>query len=234
MRAEGRVRSRRLGIAVTALAVAAAVASVGASGSVQTTAVSATLTASATGSVTYAPELASLSFGASVQKTTASGAISANATAMTALLDALKKAGVHDVSTDSVSLSVRTNRDGTAIVGFQASNDVRGSVGIDDVGTAIDAAVAAGATTINGPSFSTSHDLESLYRTALRQAIAQARERAQVLADAAGVHLVRIVSIDPSSSSGVTASPTAQAAATPVIAPTQQVSASVTLVFAVA
>jgi uncharacterized protein YggE len=126
---------------------------------VQTTAVSATLTATGSGSVTYAPELASLSFGASVLKTTASGAISANATVMTAILDALKKAGVHDVSTDSVSLTVRNNTAGTAIVGFQATNAVQGSV---DVGAAIDAAVAAGPTTINGPSFSTTRDLESL------------------------------------------------------------------------
>jgi uncharacterized protein YggE len=81
---------------------------------------------------------------------------------MTAILDALKKAGVHDVSTDSVSLTVRNNTAGTAIVGFQATNAVQGSVGIDDVGAAIDAAVAAGATTINGPSFSTTRDLESL------------------------------------------------------------------------
>jgi uncharacterized protein YggE len=67
------------------------------------------------------------------------------------------------------------------------------------------------------------------------QTTAQARRRAQVLADAAGVQLVRLVSIDPSPNyATTTATPTAATApSTPVLPPTQQVTASATLVFAV-
>ena len=102
------------------------------------------------------------------------------------------------------------------------------------VGEVIDDAVAAGATNVNGPSFSSSADTESLFRAALRKAIVQARERAEVLAGAAGVRLVRIVSIDPGYSSGSGTTASTAASSTPVLAPTQQVTASVTLVFAIA
>ena len=227
-------RLRRFSVALVALAVAAAVVSVSASGGAATD-VTATLTASGGGAVSYTPDGASLTFSTSVQKVTAAGAISADATAMNKLIDAIKQAGATNVSTQGLSLSTRFNNDSTAIVGFQATNSVQGSVAVAKVGSVIDAAVAAGATGINGPSFSTSADQESMYRTALRQAVAQARDRAQVLAEAAGVHLVRIVSINPASNYPTTvATPTAASSSTPVLPPVQQVTASVTLVFAVA
>lgn len=72
-------------------------------------------------------------------------------------------------------------------------------------------------------------DAESLYRSALRKAIVQARERAEVLADAAGANLSRIISIEPSSSGGGSV---AASSTTRVVAPTQSVTASVELVFA--
>ena len=216
------------------LALSVAVVSVSASsGAAPTT--TATLTATGSGAVTYTPDSASLTFAANSQKTTAAGAITANATAMTAIIAAIKQAGAREVSTEGLSLSTRYNKDGTSIVGFQAGNSVQGTVGVASVGGVIDAAVAAGATNINGPSFSTSSDVESLYRTALRQAVTQARERAQVLATAAGLQLMQIVSVDPNSGpQTVTATPTSTATpSTPVLPPTQQVTASVTLTFAV-
>lgn len=226
---------RRLWFVFAILAASTAVGSVSAS-SGATPSTSATLTATGSGAVTYTPDNATLGFGASAQKTTAAGSIAADAAAMNAIIDALKKAGARNVATQGVSLSIRYNKDATAIVGFEASNSVQGTVAVADVGSVIDAAVSAGTTNINGPTFSTTADVESLYRTALRKAVVQARERAQVLADAAGVHLVRIVSIDPSSGyATTTATPTAAGpTSTPVLPPTQQVTASVTLVFSVA
>jgi uncharacterized protein len=225
---------KRLGVALFILVVTATVVSVGSS-SGATPVTNATLTATGSGSVTYTPDTASLTFAATSQQATAAGTINANAAAMNSIIDALKKAGARDVSTQGLSLSARYNKAGTSIVGFQAGNSVQGSVAVANVGSVIDAAVAAGATNINGPSFSTTSDVESLYRAALRQAVAEARARAQVLADAAGVQLVRIVSIDPTGGpETVIASPASTAAPTPVLPPTQQVTASVTLVFAVA
>lgn len=224
---------RRLWIVFLVLAATAVLSVSASSGATPST--SATLTATGSGAVSYTPDNASLSFGANAQKATAAGSIAADATAMNAIIDALKKAGARNVATQGVSLSVRYNKDATAVVGFEASNSVQGTVAVADVGSVIDAAVAAGATNINGPTFSTTADVESLYRTALRKAVVTARERAQVLADAAGVRLVRIVSIDPGSSYvPTTASPVSTSAtSTPVLPPTQEVTASVTLVFAV-
>jgi uncharacterized protein YggE len=233
--AEG-TQLRRLGGIVGLTAAVAATATVAAAGGAgpQVTPVNATLTASGSGAVTFTPDIASLSFGTSVQKQKAEAAISTNATAMTKLIDALKAAGARDLATNSVSLSiVYSNSQPATLTGFQASNSVQASAPVDEVGSLIDTAVAAGATSISGPSFSSSGDVESRYRTALRAAIVQARQRAQVLADAGGVRLVRIVSITPDSGSGVTARPVSTSASTPVLSPTQQVSASATLVFAV-
>lgn len=222
---------RRVAIVLIVAGLVTAIGSVAASGgsTAQSTPASATLTATGTGAVSFTADTASLSFGTESQSSTATGAMSANATLMNALIAALERAGVRSIATQTISISPRLNRDQTAIVGYAASNSVSGLVGVATVGGVIDDAVAAGATKINGLSFSSSSDAESLYRSALRKAIVQARERAEVLADAAGVNLSRIISIEPSSSGGgsVVASST-----TPVVAPTQSVTASVKLVFA--
>jgi hypothetical protein len=67
---------------------------------------------------------------------------------------------------------------------------------IDQVGAAIDAAVAAGVTSVNGVSFRL-HDQRGAYRTALASAVADAQEQARALADAAHVHLGGIRRIAP-------------------------------------
>ena len=224
--------------AVTVLVAAAVVASIGSvaasgGGTAKSAAASATLTATGSGAASFTADKASLSFGATSQAATASGAISANAALMKAIIAALERDGVKDLATQTISVSPRTKPNQTDIVGFTAGNAVSGSVAVAKVGEVIDDAVAAGATNVNGPSFSTSSDTESLYRTALRKAVVQARERAEVLADAAGVRLSRIVSIEPNYSSGSSAT-VSSSSTTPVLAPTQQVTASVTLVFALA
>lgn len=230
---------RRLTVVLAGVAVIAAVATVTASGGSRAAAPgSATLTVTATGSVTYAPDVATLGFGASSQRKTATAATAANATVMNALLAALQRAGAQKVSTDQLSVGPVYPQTGGSIIGFTASNGVEASTSVDHVGALMDTAVAAGATTIYGPSFSSSKDQSALYNTALRNAVTQARAQAQVLATDAGVTLGPIVSINP----GSTAPPapvTAGAASagtpvsTPVVPPTQSVSASVTLVFSV-
>ncbi len=227
---------RRLGAIALIVAAIAATAGVAASGGAgpQLTPVDATLTASGYAAVSYTPDTATLTFGTSVQKVHAATAISANAVETSKLIDELKAAGARDLSTNAVSLSiVNDTSQPSQIVGFVASNAVQASAPVDQVGTLIDRAVAGGATNISGPSFTSTGDEESSYRSALRSAVAQARQRAQVLADAAGVRLVRVVSIDSSGGGSVTAIPTASTVPTPVLAPTQRVTASATIVFAV-
>jgi uncharacterized protein YggE len=59
---------------------------------------------------------------------------------------------------------------------------------IDQVGEAIDAAFGAGANTLNGISFSAS-DTKEAQQKAIRAAVEDAKEKAQVLADAAGLEI---------------------------------------------
>jgi len=228
---------RRLGIGVAVIAIVAVAVGLTAAGGSGDTASGATLTTSGQGSVSFTPDTASLSFGASSQRRTATAAVAANATVMNAILAAIKAAGAQDVSTDAVSLGPTTNQGSTEIVGFWASNSVQGSIAVDQSPKLIDAAVGAGATSISGLSFGSSGDLESMYRSALKAAVAQARARAVAMAAAAGVTLGPVVSISSNQDySTATAVPTAQpasGASTPVLAPTEQVTASATLVFSV-
>jgi uncharacterized protein len=228
---------RRLGIGVAVFAIAAVAVGLTAAGGSGDTAGGATLTTSADGSVSFTPDTATLSFGASSQRRTATAAVAANATAMNAIVAAIKAAGAHDVSTDAVSLGPAMNPGSSTIVGFWASNSVHGTIAVDQSPQLIDAAVGAGATNVSGLSFGSSGDLESMYRAALKAAIAQARARAAAMAAAAGVTLGPIVSISSTPNyATATAVPTAQPASgssTPVLAPTEQVSASATLVFSV-
>jgi len=238
----GGSRFRRFSGVLTLLALGVATIGVASSGGAarQVSPAGATLTATGTAAATFVPDVANLSFGSTVDRQKADIAISVNAAVMTRIVDALKKAGAHDLGTDAVSLAIlHPTNDPTTITGFEASNLVHASTPVDQMGALIDAAVAAGATSISGPYFSSSGDLESRYRAALRDAVAQARQRAQALADAAGVTLTRLVSLEPNAQGPVSVVPAAAAAAggtpalTPVISPTQNVTASVTLVFAI-
>jgi hypothetical protein len=73
--------------------------------------------------------------------------------------------------------------------------------GLSDVGDVIDAAVAAGANNVSGPSLARD-DQDKLYRDALEKAVANAREKAAALARAAGVSLgsVRVAEREPGES----------------------------------
>ena len=80
--------------------------------------------------------------------------------------------------------SPRTLEDGT-VDGFTAQNTVSATIAVGRAGAAIDAGVEAGANVVWGPTLSSS-DAKKLYREALESAVADARERAAVLATAAG------------------------------------------------
>lgn len=62
---------------------------------------------------------------------------------------------------------------------------------IDSAGSVIDAAFAAGANTLNGISFS-AEDTKDAERTALEEAVAAAKEKAEIIAGAAGMKITGI------------------------------------------
>ena len=195
-----------------------------------------TISVTGAGIATATPDQAGFSFGVTTRGQTAAQALAANSTAMRKLIDALKAAGIPDASlqTTYVSLSPVTSDSGDQIVGYTASNSVSATIAsIAKAGQIVDVAVAAGANQVDGPNLTVS-DQTALYGAALKAAVADARAKAEVLAEASGLHVGAVASVvENGSSSPVVfdAAKAAPSAGTPIQAGTQQISASVTVVF---
>jgi uncharacterized protein YggE len=194
------------------------------------------ITVNGSGAVATVPDRAELLFGVVSQAATARAALSANTTAGRRVVDALRGAGIAaaDLQTQQIALSPRYNERGNDIVGYTAHTSVSAGLrDLDRAGVVIDAAVTAGANTVDGPSLTRSDQTE-LYRTALRNAVADARAKAQALAAAGSVRLGDVVSIIEAGSAPVPVAERAAAADAPQIEPgTQRIEAMVTVTFAI-
>ena len=95
---------------------------------------------------------------------------------MNAVVAALKAAGGSDLQTQQVSLYPQTNAQ-NQVTAYVADNSVSAKAKIAGAGALIDAAVAAGANTVNGPSLDVS-DRDARYRDALGKAVEDARAKA--------------------------------------------------------
>ncbi len=218
-----------LGLVVAAVA-AVAVLQPGGAGAVDPPPSTDTVTVNGEGVVLAVPDRAEISAGVETRAPTARAALQANASAMADVLAALRSAGGTDVTTQSVSLSTSFDDTGSPN-GFVASNIASATVAFAKAGALIDAAVAAGANTVYGPSPSRS-DADTLYREALAKAVADAGGRAAVLAKAAGRELGRVTAISESGAAPVPVFAKAAAdASTPVESGPQETSASVSVTY---
>ena len=123
--------------------------------------------------------------------------------------------------------------DGSQVTGYAASNTVSATVTFAAAGATIDAAVAAGANQVYGPSPLVG-DVEAQYQKALADAVANARARGEVLAKAAGQTLGAVTSIVEGGSAPTPipfAKSAAADAATPVVPGPQETTATVTVTF---
>ncbi|MBT0671257.1 SIMPL domain-containing protein [Novosphingobium profundi] len=166
------------------------------------------LTISAQGTSNREPDMATFSAGVTTQGASASAALAENSRAMNAVFAALKRAGIADKDVQTSNLNVSPvyqnparKPDGSydaserKITGYQVNNTV--SVRqrkLDDFGKVIDALVSAGANEVNGPNFTLSQP-DAAQDEARTAAIQAARQRADLYAKAAGMRVVRIVSI---------------------------------------
>lgn len=192
-----------------------------------------TVTTTGHGVVTVAPDEASVTAGVHTQAATAAGALSQNATLMNAVVAALKTAGGSNLQTQQVSLYPQTNSQ-NQVTAYVADNSVSAKAKIAGAGRLIDAAVAAGANTVNGPSLDVS-DRDARYRDALGKAVEDARAKAQALAKAGGFGVGQVSSVtEQSAGAPVPVFESAAAAksdATPIEPGTQDVTADVTVTF---
>ena len=157
-----------------------------------------TVTGEAT--VAVAPDAAVIRIGVNSQDKTAREASEANAKQMTAVLAAIKDTGIadRDIQTSRLSLQPQydANKSGTArLTGFQASNQVTVKIrDIDKLPALLDHAIAAGANEMSGIEFVITEQSKLLDR-ARDDAIADARRKAELYAQAAGSKLGPVVSI---------------------------------------
>ncbi|WP_158085683.1 SIMPL domain-containing protein [Henriciella aquimarina] len=165
-----------------------------------------TLSVSASGEVSRAPDMATITAGVQTEAKTASEAMSQNAASMDGVYSALQSAGVaeRDMQTSNLSLQPRydySNRDGSPpdLVGYTASNQLTVTVrDLDNLGKTMDAIVAEGGNTISGLSFGLD-DPSAAQDEARRKAVEKAMERANLYAQATGYQVARIVTINETS-----------------------------------
>jgi uncharacterized protein YggE len=158
------------------------------------------LDVTATGKTTRVPDLATIRAGVVTQAATAAAALSDNANRMSAVLSALKRAGIQprDIATANVSLQPQYRYEDNkppVITGYQATNNV--SIRFRDIaksGAILDALVAQGANQIDGPNLSLDQPDAALDEARV-DAVKRAQARAQLYAKAAGLSVSRILTI---------------------------------------
>ena len=226
---------KRIALATGLVLVVAALAGVlrpDGAGAADPTTTTDTVSVTGTGSVDAVPDRAEVSAGVETRAATAKAALTANGAAMQNVIVALRANGGKDVTTQTVSLSSAYGDNGQAN-GFVASNVASAEMSLDRAGALIDAAVAAGANTIYGPSLSRS-DADALYRQALAKAVDDAKARAEILAKSAGRSLGRVTAIAESGSAApvpYAAKASAAQDSTPVVSGSEETAASVSVTF---
>lgn len=219
------------------------------------------------GSADYVPNIARLTLGVRAEAPTAAAASSQVASSAQAVVAAMRRLGIadRDMRTTGFSLYYQQPQPRPLMMTPQAGapqsaavqplpNEPRRPyptgggtyVATEDVlvkatpaqaGNIIDAAVNAGANQSYGLSFDTSaHD--ALMREALARAVKNARDNADAIASAAGLHILGIQSIEsgggpPRMFAGRVMNAMAPQAAPPILEGTETVSTSVTIVFRV-
>lgn len=196
---------------------------------------------SATGSVAVDPDMAHVSTGVIVEADTAKEALARNSTVMAKLIDGLKALGIaaKDIQTTSVNVEPRyvQAKDGrpATISGYRVVNQVRLTVReVKRLGEILDGAISLGANQVNGIGFDVSN-AETLKDEARKQAIANARRRAELYATAAGAQLGGVLIISEDVSGGPRPLPMARAAmagAVPIEAGTRTLTVEVAVTYA--
>ena len=162
------------------------------------------------GEVRAVPDVAQISLGVASYDKTARDALTANSKAMASLIDVLVKAGIEkrDMSTSNFNVGpryVNTSNDGSTpakIDGYDVTNTIIVYVRkVDMLGEILDKAVSAGSNQIYGISFSVS-DADKKIDQARKDALADARRKAELYAAAGGFALGNVVSISEGGGQG--------------------------------
>jgi hypothetical protein len=153
------------------------------------------------GSVSAAPDFARVTLGVTNTGNTAGEAVAANAKAANALVSLIKSEGVGpaDIQTSEVSISPMFSQSSPGqttaptITGYSVSNNVTVMVrDIPRLGALLDKAVTEGANSIYGIGFG-HNDPSALLDKARPLAVADARRKAEIYANAGGARIGRLM-----------------------------------------
>ncbi len=156
------------------------------------------------GEVRAVPDTAMISLGVSSYAKTAREALTENTKAMGALMSVLEKAGIEkrDITTSNFNIGPRyenTSNDGSTppkVGGYDVTNTVTVTVRkIDSLGEILDQSVSAGSNQVYGISFSVT-DADKKLDDARRDALADARHKADLYAAAGGFAIGQVVSVN--------------------------------------
>lgn len=158
--------------------------------------------------VDIAPDTATISAGVTSEAPTATEALRQNSTEMQKVVDRIKALGIatRDIQTTGINLNPRYDYDQSnqrpIFRGYQASNRVSVTLRkIEETGRVLDALVAAGATDLNGPSFSVADDTAAKDQARSR-AVARADAQAKAYAAMLGFGGTRVLAVSESIAGG--------------------------------
>ena len=195
------------------------------------------------------PDKVTVSLGVETTNAKAKIALATNSELMDKIINALKIAGVSENESSTSSFTITPNRDYTIdkdqgkLVGFTVSNSILiDSYNVNDSSEWIDISVASGANNVNNIYFSVSDKkLEGIKNELLKEAIDNARKKADIAASALGLKITGIKTVNIDQATPFFTRPLQYAAesskidaglpATPIIAGEQAISMTVSIIF---
>lgn len=159
------------------------------------------VTTNGRGETRLAPDYAYVTIGVTYQAPNAVDAASENARRIEAIQSVLRSLGLNDRQMLTTSYTLTQNfeypkNQQPKPAGFVARSTVRAEVRrLEDLGKIIDASIARGATEVSGVQFLASNT-EEARRSAITEAVRQARADADAMARAAGGALGRLIAIN--------------------------------------
>lgn len=202
-----------------------------------------TISVAGQGKVSAPPDIVFIRTGVTTESGEAQTALAQNTAAMNRVLALLQQQGIadYDISTTNFSVTPLTKRDklsaGDTFLGYRVDNQLRVRLTeVAQLGEILDALVTAGSNRVSGIEFSLD-DPGGALDEARKLAIVDARARAELYAESAGVRLGGVISISEQGTQVPRPQRIArtmvfeQASAVPIAPGTHEVQALVTVVY---
>ena len=195
------------------------------------------------GRISAVPDMANITMGVTTQGETASDALGENSDLMNGVIAALTNANVagQDIQTTQLNLQPiwnhrQNNGEAPKIEGYRAMNNLTVHVrDLDELGVILDVVTKTGANSFNGLQFDLK-DRENATNQARTAAIKDARTKAKLYANAAGVSLGGVLEISEilaqSAPRNMRMAEAMSAGAVPISEGTLDVTASIKVIFA--